>query len=120
MVLLRNLNRVLDEALKKRLGFSGKITFLDILEAKQKGPEALNEASLNRAIQHFNREIHKSWAIFSAFLTDYPPSQMPMSKTENRDRTKELRSILRSKDISFIKLSGQWKRCNLPVEDEDR
>lgn len=79
-----------------------ELSFRDILEARDLGPEALNEASLGRAYQHMQKGGHNSFGILTAHRGDRSPK-------ENREAQKALKDELRSLGHGHIRMQGHWE-----------
>jgi len=65
----------------------------------------LDEASLGRIYQHVvSNPKTKTWAVITA-------SRGELSSAENKQRNKELESILRQKGYGFVHADGMWREC---------
>lgn len=88
--------------------------YLEVLEARDRSPLALSEASLGRIWQHYQRSGEETFGIVTSWK-DVPP-HLPM-KIQNQKieqnilRFKELKKLIRSWGLGFVELSGKWYRC---------
>jgi len=72
-------------------------TYYDVLVAKT--AEEVNEASLGRAFQHFQRRGDKSFAIITAW-------RQGLTSRENQSNMKKLEQDIRSLGLGFFKMRG--------------
>ena len=82
--------------------------FLDILEARDRGKDSLNEASLNRVHQHVaDKEEGGSFGILTSWRSANP-------KKTNVTNMERLQQDLRSMGLGFFKMKGHWRECTTP------
>lgn len=81
-----------------------EITFRDVLAARG-SKSTLNEASLGRVYQHFQKAGKQSFAIVTAWKSG-ADEEAPGT---NRANMKKLESTLRSQRLGFFDLKGHWR-----------
>jgi len=84
-----------------------EITYRDIIEARERGLDALNEASLGRAYQHMQKQGEHSFGIVTAHRSDATPEQ-------NRKNMKALKGELRGLGHGHIRMKGHWEGQSEP------
>lgn len=90
-----------------------KYTYLDLVAARELGPEAINEVSLSRIWQHTQKAGEKSFGIITAYRGAFP-------KRENIARNGRLKQDLRSAGLGFAEMTGHWQECQdaaIPWQD---
>jgi hypothetical protein len=84
------------------------ITYEDILKAKSKGPEALNEASLGRVYQHVKKSGAQSYAILTSWRSQ-DQNGIPVPRPVNLANFKKLKGQLQALGLGFFPLVGSWE-----------
>lgn len=88
------------------------INYLDLVAAREIGPDAVHEASLARIWQHVQKAGTKSFGILTSYRSAAPGSPKSVRDAQdakNKTTFSALKVALDDADLGYIPLKGSWK-----------